>query len=520
MKQKSPKRKYSGDNITLTKKPYSASGLLIILACFISIASFTMYFHEMWRDEYQAWQISFFSESIRDLFANIHFEGHPAGWFLILYFLSGISSDPVIMQIVHLVISAAGVFLILKYSPFSLYEKILLVAGYFFIYEYTVISRNYSISIILIVILCIQLGRLKINSWITGIALFLLCNTNLYGGILAAVFTFFLMLRVFDRQTDKNHAMGFLFPVSMAVIGLILLYIQIRPASLVHANDYYKWKGGISFDRFVETGDKFFNVLFALPEIKIDHSFGQNIFSGFSALKFLAAGIVLSVAGWNFRRNRKILAMFIAGILTLFVVLYLNEHTSLRHEGFIFIFFICTIWMFRSASTSTQCTRSFKRMFMFILIAQAVGGLTAVAKDILYPFSNLKDAAQFIVRNNFGKYDISGMADYIVSPISAFTRKQIFVPETGKEIYFITWDDSRIENDKNLYSLIRRADSLETNSKEQCLIVFTQALRNTNGEIIRSSPVSGNSSLRLIKSFDKPNIVGDENYYIYELTTP
>ena len=63
-------------------------------------------------------------------------------WFAILYFISHfITQNPESMKIIHLAISTVSVFLILKYAPFNKIIRAMLVFGYFFFYEYSIISR-------------------------------------------------------------------------------------------------------------------------------------------------------------------------------------------------------------------------------------------------------------------------------------------------------------------------------------------------------------------------------------------
>ena len=89
---------------------------LFITLFFLIVATITMCYHELWRDEYQAWLIASNSNSLSNLFQNSKYEGHPIAWFWLLYIGAKISPLPDFMRIIHLGIAAATVWLIVQYS--------------------------------------------------------------------------------------------------------------------------------------------------------------------------------------------------------------------------------------------------------------------------------------------------------------------------------------------------------------------------------------------------------------------
>jgi hypothetical protein len=487
--------------------------------CFALVSAFIMLFHEMWRDEYQAWQIASFSKSFSELFHNIRYEGHPAMWFVLLHIFSFISDSPVTMQIVHLVISTATVFIIFRFAPFTFIEKILLVGGYFFLYEYNIISRNYAISVLLIALICIQLSRLKFNGLLTGVLLFLLCNTNLYGGIIAAVFGFYLLAgMIINNKLSKNN-FDIWISLFFLLAGLILLYFQLDPASHVKANDYYKWENGFSINRILAVGGEFFDVLFPVPSLDVKNSFGKNLVDGALLIKTLIVLVPFLITLNSLKRNKRLLLTYVFGSIVLFTILYFNQHTSLRHEGFLFILYVLIMWIALDQNAiSWKNNITGKRVFTFLLIIQCAGGILAAGKDVVYPFSNIGEAGKFALKEGYDKIPVSGIADYLVSPFSTFTRKPIFTAERKEEIYFITWDDNRKEDNAAVSLLFNHSDSLLNNGHKKALVIMTQPFMDNNGSIVTAAPLNKFSGFTLVKKFDKPTIIGDENYYFYEIS--
>jgi hypothetical protein len=67
------------------------------LALFVALGLVGILHHEMWRDEAEIWLIARDSGSLRELFRNMHTEGHPALWYLLVYTVSRLSSNPISM---------------------------------------------------------------------------------------------------------------------------------------------------------------------------------------------------------------------------------------------------------------------------------------------------------------------------------------------------------------------------------------------------------------------------------------
>src|SRR5438270_775858 len=126
-----------------------------IVLFFVAVVAPTIARHEMWLDELNAWDVARDAHSVRGLFANMHYESHPALWYLVLYALTRFTSDPRAMQIFHLLIAAATAGVIAWHAPFTRLERWLLAFGYLFMYEYAVISRCYGLGVLFALLACV-----------------------------------------------------------------------------------------------------------------------------------------------------------------------------------------------------------------------------------------------------------------------------------------------------------------------------------------------------------------------------
>ena len=100
-----------------------AGSLLLLVLAYFSLGLILLWRHEMWQDEWQAWLIARESPSLGALFQNLRYEGHPGLWYCGLFLVSRITSSPLGMQVLHLIIATCSVFVFLKYSPFTRTHK-------------------------------------------------------------------------------------------------------------------------------------------------------------------------------------------------------------------------------------------------------------------------------------------------------------------------------------------------------------------------------------------------------------
>ena len=106
--------------------------LFVLLAVYNTIRLFR---HVMWRDELQAFMVAAASNTPLDLFAKLKYEGHPGLWHLLLWVITRFTTDPVAMQVLHLVIALGVWVLVWRLSPFRPVGKLLLLLSYYLFWE-------------------------------------------------------------------------------------------------------------------------------------------------------------------------------------------------------------------------------------------------------------------------------------------------------------------------------------------------------------------------------------------------
>lgn len=83
-----------------------------LAAAFIGMMVVQLARHQMWRDETNAWGIVLASPTLPALFHNLHYEGHPGLWHLLLWCASWISPNPAVMKVVHGCVAAGFILMI------------------------------------------------------------------------------------------------------------------------------------------------------------------------------------------------------------------------------------------------------------------------------------------------------------------------------------------------------------------------------------------------------------------------
>ncbi len=118
---------------------------LIIMLVYICITfSISIFFHEKWRDEAQAWLMAR-DLNLVELLKQMKYEGHPFLWQLILMPFAKLGFPYITQNILSLSFMWIFAWLLLKKSPFKRFEKIIILLSVPIIYLYPVISRNYSL---------------------------------------------------------------------------------------------------------------------------------------------------------------------------------------------------------------------------------------------------------------------------------------------------------------------------------------------------------------------------------------
>lgn len=340
-------------NKTETRYTFTNPVLWGIFIIYLVISGFTMVHHEMWGDEIHSWNIAKASGSFFELISNTRYEGHPPLWYVILWGISKFTHDPQYVQVVHLVIACLVVFFVLFYSPFPFFVKLLVPFGYFFLFEYAVLSRNYAIGILPAFYICIIMHKnFRGKIFLYYLLLFLMANTHLLA-LLLAVSLHFYFLFLSAEQRKKFSALS-LHLVTGVVVLLPAVYFIFPPSDSGLNIGFWaeRWDAN-HFKSFAQAPLRAFipvpawwnyncwNTHFLMEE---QHRSGL-----LKLFNLLVSVATLVLAAYFFKGNKKSFILFTINLLLSFIVAVLVfPLTRERYAGFLFIGFITAFWLYNA----------------------------------------------------------------------------------------------------------------------------------------------------------------------------
>jgi hypothetical protein len=521
---------------------------LMVTAGFFIIALIGMLNHEMWRDEHQAWLVARDANSLPQLLDNMNYEGNPALWQFFLYLITRITHDPVYMQAFHLLAATSFIFVFNRYAPLNNLHKILFSFGYFPLYEYALISRSYVLGILLIFSIC-ALYKNRVSKYIIiGLLLALLANVTIYAVVIACGIAGILVLDYFYNQEKNTRTMMQLsLGMVIFVLGVAFSLYQIWPDK---DNSFPAPYATTLFDnaRWWQVASKLFTTYLYIPQI--DQNFWNTTVyykdPGLIATNTLGRylgqnpaylwgwvlmPIVLFVAGVSiFLRKPLILLLYCGATIGLFSVFYYTALLHSRYCGYLLIALIACYWLaqyYPDKKYSNSLLSYFsglgkkitKPFFTVILALNVIGAVVAYSMDLQYKFSPSKDVAKYIKENKLDSLPVTGITDFIVSPLSTYLDKKIFYMQMDDLGSFTVWSKKR--NDKMDYQgWINSVGAYMDKGHSRVLLVKNSAPQvSPDGKTsidMERAVIRGDLQIDLVKKFD-PGIVKDEQYFIYLL---
>lgn len=466
---------------------------LFAFLVFAFVASVTLLHHELWRDELQAYGIARNSHSLMELMANKAYEGHPVIWYYLLYGLTRLTSSPFAMQLMHLLIGLIGIVIFLRYFPGNAWIKILLPLGYFFIYEYTVISRNYGLGFALSfgLMAAIQCRQW----WLSALLLCMLMHTSVYGFLLASAI---LPLLLYKQQLqDKRIAIitAILFSFSAT-----LFWITVRPPddSGFSPGWAFHW---MDLQRAINT---IWDVFIPLPKAQLN-TWNSNIISDeLPWIKTSLSLLIFTGAIISLRKSKQALIFFLFSMLLILLFLTCKYLGFVRHQGHLFLAYILALWL-ANLNQDNAPSKGFSFTNIFtgsILTAQVLSGLIACYMDWQYPFSNAEKVAAYI-NYNYPRASIASSPDYIGTPVAVLLNRTLYYPASERSGQFIIWDSKRQSLSEDLaISLAGRKRPPGTK------------LLLLSGSLLQQTDSLKAYGFYLLDSFP-PTIVKNEQYFIY-----
>jgi hypothetical protein len=502
-----------------TVGPFVPDLLFALLASFNTLRLIR---HVLWRDELQAYMLGAASATPLELFAKLKYEGHPGLWHLLLWVLTRFSTDPVWMQVAHLAIALGVWVLIWRLSPFGTIEKFLLLLSYYLFWEYFIVSRSYALGVLLgFGFIALRIHRREFRFW-PWLLLGLLANTSVFGTIWSlGLASFYAGQNWRTWRVLLPGVVAYALLVALAVATMIpapdaLLSHSASPDFSQRRLDMPLWYLLGAFLPFVSpfVADTL-NWIGGPASTLATTSFGADpagtLFRslGGGSESLLLALLVFSlpvamcfaiVRDWL--RTAEFAAIYFGIIL--FAVLW-SFSGGPRHQGYVFIALVGTIWAARSARPATPVAP----VWLVLLALNALGGLTTLSAE-LRPFSQSYNAARWLERHHDEDAFLIGVRDANTSPIAGYLGRPLYYLECECFGTNVVWSKRRKRNLKPEDVITRIARGMTKEDKTEAILISSEPYDPSGQAMVPEL------SFEKIKQF--PSAVSKETYVIYRVS--
>lgn len=496
---------------------------MALLFLWLAIVVFLSSRHELWRDEVRALLIALEPDSLWQLPAALRNEGHPVLWYLVLRLGYLVVHTPLVLKIASVSIAFGAVFLFFRYAPFPAWQKILFMAGVLPLYEYSVVTRNYGISMLLFFLFAALYPKRSERPFILALVLAALANTNAHSCILAVLLSAFWF---WDEVVAGRHLLSRrrIFPLAGAFVvvgaGVLCAVAVSLPSPETSVTGVHSLTAAQALEalwaNIRHPGENYLNLFYEMGPFLRD-----------SFLWLLVAGLLI---------RPHAAALLLAGIVllgTFFSVVYMG---SVRHEGIVLIFAISLYWIVKEQmKTRTDHERksldfvhgiSANLVLSAVLVYQVILPFELIKSDISKEMSSSSAFGRLLETTPFFREAvIVGEPDYLLESLPYYASNRVYIPREGKWGNHVMFTRANRET-LSLGELLNVARRIRYHERKPVLIALGHFdLDMAGGEIAYSyNKMFSWSSAELadfkngtVKVTEFKSAETDENYEIYLL---
>lgn len=483
---------------------------LLISLVWLILLIFGIYHHEIWRDEMRALSIAITSPSIFHLPQFLQNEGHPILWYLLLKIGYSISHSTTILTFLSFLFSFGICVLILFKSPFHLLIKIVLIFGYYCLYEYGINCRNYGISAFFMLMFAHQASRNKDFNFKCILYLILAMHCNIYAAFVSILLSIWY---INEHYTELKNTKKLALTSLLILVSIFLVIILVYP----NKNSLVVNHTTFNFNLFLNT----FNVSNGfndyIPNWLNLSSFGISIFLFLSVIVF-------------FKQPKVMLILILVLLFTSFFSLKFYSSQN-RHQGIYFYTVIVFAWYYFPLLKTFWFRRNTASIMvsfgviinLYIASCILIKGKSKYLFNLNVNMSNSKDFGEWCTQNLEKNSLILPEADYTMESVMYYNKKEFFIPRENKMGLYVHFTKEN-KNEMSLNRLIELSDSFNSIGKITYL-VFNQEIKSFDckrefsyGKKFNYSKVDSELFLKefqLIKVFNT-NCWNEENYFIYK----
>ena len=414
-------------NLTLQKllTDNKKNNLFFWIIISIGLIVYKLSFHELWKDEWQAWLVA------RDLgLGNIldflNYEGHPSLWYLYLKIWTILPiQEHILIQLSHSVLVTITLYYLFVRIKLPTLWKVLISLSYFIVFEYGVVNRGY-ILVILLSLIALDLIVRNNTSWLLGLTLLLLCQTEAYGVIITGAITVYLLLNskgnklIFDKKI-----------ILWSLTGFLLFVFTVFPRGNV--DDFTRAYNQHLFSKEIihESIQGHLANVFTIGLIDDTASNGVSFFGIMISL------LLFLILVWVFMRDRRTLLSMLFGLLGFITFGILIFSGGVRQWGMVYLLFILMLILSHFKSYNWSLSRYV--LVTALMIAPMIHGVRALITDAQIPFSNAQEVGQFIKNNIPDTVPVIVINKFETAPVGAYADRPLYELPSGEEFTYFKW---------------------------------------------------------------------------------
>ncbi|MBX4859678.1 hypothetical protein G9X64_25485 [Rhizobium sophorae] len=523
--------------VSAIDEPRSAKlGKAMIFMVWLALASALCWSETVWRDEVRALSLALQGDSFIDMLRQMHGEGHPALWYILLRAAYVVVGSPVVLKVVALTVAAAAAYLLVFRLKLPLSVMLLSLFSSFAIFDYAAMSRNYGISMLVIFLIVLSWEKGTRNGILLGLLFALLANTNVHSVVLVGGFLayWFFDLVLARPRSPLTKYRAFATAAAIAAVGIALCFATVYPTfNDTGQNDLSGENFALLALRALALPSSHFMAFYpnSILELVVAYPLASHIFA--ALMSVLIYGSLLALAD---RRPAIIAAaLVLLGLSLLFTLVYPGGY---RHQALWLVFMIAIIALsprsqreeagVADIEAAGGIVRFARLCFPILLALQVVSGIEKVNQAFVaeIPFSRSKDFGAFMQsRPDLKDAVIMADPDYLVEALPYYVSNRTYLlreERFGAIVRYTT--NARLS--LSLADILLTAHRLQQSEHVPVVILFSQRLDQITAPVsLRESYVwrlsltpedisAFQSATSLIKRFGA-TAGSDETYDVY-----
>lgn len=415
----------------------------------LGVIFYKLIFHELWKDEWQAWLVSR-DLGLINMFSFLNYEGHPSLWYLYLKVWTFLPiQEHIALQLAHGVLVVISIYYLFQKINLPTIWKVLISFSYFFIFEYGIVNRGY-ILVVLLTLIAVDFICKKSNSWVLGLTIFLLCQTEAYGVIIAGSITAYLLLSEEKLRLIFNRKI-----ILWSVTGFLLFVFTVYPRG--NEDDFTRAynQNTLTTEVIHESIQGHLANVFAIGIID------DTALKGTSTIGIIISIFLILVLCWIFMRERRSLFIFVFGI-SVFILFGIFIFTGgIRQWGMVYLLFTMTLILSHFSNPNWTISRNI--IITLLMIPAVIHGIRALNMDANIPFSNAKSTGLFIKEKVPENVPVVVINKFETAPVGAYAERPFYELPSGEKFTYFKWLEKvyiPTQSELNLFAEFKRVGGI------------------------------------------------------------